>query len=145
MKPEEEKEPNVKQAVPFFGVANMKESLRFYVDGLGFKMTRKWIDEGKLRWCWIEHGDAALMLQEFRKEGHDSWVPQGRVGEGVSICFICRDAIAIYRDVTARGIRASKPFVGNGMWVTSLSDPDGYRIDFESYTDAPEDTEFSGE
>src|SRR5262245_65593546 len=120
MKPEEEKEPNVKQAVPFFGVANMEESLRFYVDGLGFKMTRKWIDEGKLRWCWLEHGDAALMLQEFRKEGHDSWVPQGKVGEGVSICFICRDAIVIYRDVTTRGIRAWKPFVGNGMWVTSL-------------------------
>jgi lactoylglutathione lyase len=145
MKPEEEKEPNVKQAVPFFGVANMEESLRFYVDGLGFKMTRKWIDVGKLRWCWLEHGDAALMLQEFRKEGHDSWLPQGKVGEGVSICFICRDAIEIYRNVTARGIRASRPFVGNGMWVTSLSDPDGYRIDFESYTDAPEETEFSGE
>jgi hypothetical protein len=28
------------------------------------------------------------------------------------------------------------------MWVTSLSDPDGYRLDFESDTDAPEDTEF---
>jgi hypothetical protein len=28
------------------------------------------------------------------------------------------------------------------MWVTSLSDPDGYRIDFESNADVPEDTEF---
>lgn len=27
------------------------------------------------------------MLQEFRKEGHDSWVPQGKVGEGVSHLF----------------------------------------------------------
>ena len=33
--------------------------------------------------------------------------------------------------------------VNHGMWVTSLTDPDGYRIDFESYTDVPEDTEFS--
>ncbi len=31
---------NVKQAVPFFGVANMESSLRFYVDGLGFTMKR---------------------------------------------------------------------------------------------------------
>jgi hypothetical protein len=30
------------------------------------------------------------------------------------------------------------------MWVTSLSDPDGDRIEFESYTDVPEETEFSG-
>lgn len=136
-------EANVQQAVPFFHVSNMEASLRYYVDGLGFKMTNKWIDDGKLRWCWLEHGGAALMLQEFRKEGHDSWVPKGKVGEGVSICFVCNDALAIYRDVTSRGIAASKPFVGNGMWVTSLTDPDGYRIDFESYTDVPEDTVFS--
>ena len=34
---------NVKQAVPFFGVTNMESSLRFYVDGLGFKMKNHWI------------------------------------------------------------------------------------------------------
>jgi hypothetical protein len=67
------------------------------------------------------------------------------MGVGVSICFICEDALAIYREVTARGIQASRPFVGNGMWVTSLTDPDGYRIDFESYTDTPEETLFSEE
>jgi len=136
-------DPNVKQAVPFFGVADIEASVRYYVDGLGFEMTHKWIDQGRLRWCWLQLGGAALMLQEFRKEGHDSWTPDGRVGVGVSICFICEDALAIYRDVTRRGIEASKPFVGNRMWVTSLSDPDGYRIDFESSTDASEETEFS--
>ena len=100
-------------------------------------------DEGKLRWCWLQRGGAALMLQEFRTEGHDSWTPEGKVGEGVSVCFICEDALAIYHEVSARGIQASKPFVGNGMWVTSLSDPDGYRLEFESDTDAPEETEYS--
>ncbi len=83
------------------------------------------------------------MLQEFRKKGHDSWVPGGKVGVGVSIFFICADALAIYREVTARGIQASRPFVGSGMWVTSLSDPDGYRIEFESYTAVPEGTEYA--
>ena len=129
---------NVKEAVPFFRVSNIERSLRYYVYGLGFEMTRKWIVEGKLRFCWLQHGEAALMLQEFPKEGHDSWSPKGKVGEGVSICFQCDDALAIYRIVTARGIKASKPFVGNGMWVTSLSDPDGYKIEFESLTDMME-------
>ncbi|MGC2828932.1 MAG: VOC family protein [Candidatus Acidiferrum sp.] len=137
---------NVKQAVPFFGVANMEESLRFYIEGLGFEMTKKWIDEGKLRWCWLEIGDAALMLQEYRKEGHDSWKPSSKVGEGVSVCFQCEDALAIYHEAAARGITARKtPFVGNGMWVVPFSDPDGYRIDFESPTDVPEETEYSTE
>jgi lactoylglutathione lyase len=136
-------EPNVKQAVPFFRVSDMQRSVRYYVDGLGFEMTIKWIDEGVLRWCWLERGGAALMLQEFRKEGHDSWVPEGKVGVGVSICFICQDALAIYHEVTSRGIQASRPFVGNGMWNFGLSDPDGYRIEFESYTDVPEETVYS--
>jgi lactoylglutathione lyase len=66
MNSEAKTETNVKQAVPFFMVANIEESLCFYVRDLGFEMPKKWIDEGKLRWCWLQHGDAALMLQEFR-------------------------------------------------------------------------------
>ena len=53
---------------------------------------------------------------------------------------MCADATAIYRELIARGIAAQRPFVGNGLWVTSVSDPDGYRLDFESPTDLPEGT-----
>ena len=140
---ETEPEPNVKQAVPFFAVSNIEVSARYYVDGLGFEMTKRWMDDGKLRWCRLQRGGAALMLQEFPTAGHDSWTPEGKVGEGVSIYFICEDALAIYREISARGIQAAKPFVGNGMWVTSLSDPDGYRLAFESTTDAPEESGYS--
>jgi lactoylglutathione lyase len=146
MNVEKKIQANVKQTVPFFHVSNMEESLRFYVDGLGFEMTKKWIDEGKLRWCWLEIGDVALMLQEFRKEGHDSWKPSCKVGEGVTICLMCADALAIYHEATGRGIKVrNTPFVGNGLWVVSFSDPDGYRIDFESPTDVTEETEYSGQ
>jgi len=72
-----------------------------------------------------------------RNQGHDSWAPTGKVGEGVSIYFICEDALAIYRQVTSRGIKAKRPFVGNAMWVTSLSDPDGYQIYFEAPPASP--------
>ena len=134
---------NVLQAVPFFRVKNIAESIRYYVDGLGFQMTNKWIDEGQLRWCWLQLGGAELMLQEFHKESHDSYVPAGKVGDGVSICFQCQDALEIYRDVTSRGIQTSEPFVGNNMWVMSLTDPDGYKIEFASLTVVPEETKFS--
>jgi catechol 2,3-dioxygenase-like lactoylglutathione lyase family enzyme len=136
---------NVQKAVPFFGVADMARSLRFYLDGLGFQIKYKWIDEGKLRWCWLENGGAALMLQEYRKDGDHDWTPKGKLGEGVSICFICQDAIAFYRELRAREVEATKPFVGNSMWVTSVTDPDGYHLDFESQTDAPEESEYEGE
>jgi catechol 2,3-dioxygenase-like lactoylglutathione lyase family enzyme len=143
MNPASQDKPNVVQAVPFFSVSDIQASVRYYVDGLGFRMTQQWAPEGQLRWCWLARGSAALMLQQFRTKGHDSWVPEGKVGEGVTIVFICEDALALYAEFTARGIEASRPFVGNGMWVTSLSDPDGYRIDFESDTDVAEGTVWS--
>ena len=68
---------NLKQAVPFFGVTNMEASIRFYVEGLGFEMKRWWVPDqtdqdykpdGRIRWCWLQRGDAALMLQEFLPE-----------------------------------------------------------------------------
>jgi len=133
-------EANVEQAVPFFLVHDLERSVRFYVDGLGFTMTKTWVDEGTLRWCWLELGNAAVMLQEFWREGQHRNLPDGAVGVGVSINFICKDAVAIYRDLRSRSISAQRPFVGNRMWVTQVTDPDGYRLFFESPTDAEEES-----
>jgi len=135
--------PNVKQAVPFFGVRNIDASLAFYVDGLGFTLTNKWTPDNRIRWCWLELGGAAVMLQEYWKDGRPGGGPTGPLGAGVSICFMCSDAIAIYHDTKARGLAPARPYVGNQLWVTSFTDPDGYRLDFESPTDVPEGSEYS--
>jgi lactoylglutathione lyase len=132
---------NVQQAVPFFMVSNMEASLRFYVNGLGFQRTKKWTVDNKIRWCWLQLGGAALMLQEY----HPDKIPSNKRGEGVSVCFQCKDALAIYHETVARGLKPKTPFVGNNMWVTILTDPDGYKLDFESPTDVPEETVYSGE
>jgi catechol 2,3-dioxygenase-like lactoylglutathione lyase family enzyme len=142
MSQEQVSDTNIKQAVPFFGVADIERSIHFYVDGIGFKMTNHWIYKEQLRWCWLERDNAALMLQEYWKEGPHANLPADKLGVGVSICFICNDAIALYNEFKSKGIDASKPFVGNGMWVTSVRDPDGYDLQFESYTDVPEETEY---
>ena len=136
---------NVRQMAPLLNVADMAASLRFYVDGLGCRMTNQWVDAGELRWCWLAIGDAAVMIQTKRKEGPDGWTPAGPVGEGVSLCLMCDDALAIWRDARARGLSPDQPFVGNGLWVVSLRDPDGYRLDFESPTDVTEETVYEGE
>ncbi|HEV2136803.1 MAG TPA: VOC family protein [Terracidiphilus sp.] len=147
---------NVKQAVPFFGVRDMEASLKFYVEGLGFKIKQWWIPDraednpdGRIRWCWLELGDAALMLQEFRKEGGQGANTEGRntgsqekLGLGVSINFQCQDSLALYREFKSRGVQIDKkPFVGNRLWCVNVIDPDGYKLWFNSPTDAPEETE----
>ena len=136
---------NLKQAVPFFGVTNMEGSLQFYVDGLGFKIRYQWIPDrpqdkpdGRIRWCWLQRDDVAIMLQEFLPDRR----PKETLGTGSSVCIMCEDALALYREFKARGIQMPKrPFVGNQLWVVPVTDPDGYRIDFESPTDAPEESE----
>lgn len=137
---------NVRQAVPFLGVTNMESSLRFYVDGLGFTIKRWWIPEGdghypsdgKIRWCWLELGAAAIMLQEFMPQRK----PAEPLGTGVNVCFQCADALALYREFKSRGIQPrNRPSVGNGLWVVPLIDPDGYRLEFSSPTDAAEESE----
>jgi lactoylglutathione lyase len=134
-------EANVQQAVPFFWVSNMEASLRFYLDGLGFEMANKWTPDGdgRVRWCWLQHGNAAIMLQEYQA----SKKPEGKLGLGITICFQCKDALAIYGEFMGREIEAQRPFVGNGLWVTSVQDPDGYKLEFASPTDAPEESVFS--
>ncbi len=136
---------NVKQAVPFFGVTNMESSLRFYVEGLGFEMKNYWIPvrtedhpDGRIRWCWLQLGDAAIMLQEFRPQDR----PKETLGTGASVSFRCEDALALYREFKSRGVQIRKrPFVGNRLWVVPITDPDGYRMEFASPTDAPEESE----
>lgn len=131
--------PNVKQAVPFFMVVNMTNSLHFYMEGLGFELKNKWEPAGKIEWCWLELGNASIMLQEYRDN-----VPANKRGEGVSVCFMCEDALAIYKQILSSGLSTSaEPFVGNNLWVVSVIDPDGYNIYFESPTDLPEETTYS--
>lgn len=135
---------NVKQAVPFFGVKDIEASLAFYVDGLGFTLTNRWAPEGRIRWCWLELGGAALMLQEYWKDGRPAGAPTGTLGLGMSVCFMCADALAIYHQAKARGLAVDRPFVGNNLWDVGLRDPDGYHLHFESPTDVPEDTVYEG-
>jgi len=64
---------NLTQVVPFLRVSAIERSVRYYVEGLGFAMKYTWVVDGKLRWCWLARGGAAIMLQEFPTQGHDSW------------------------------------------------------------------------
>jgi len=74
---------NVKQVVPFLWVMDIERSVKFYTEVLNFEMINKWVDKDKLRWCWLQWGGAAMMLQEYLPKR----IPQIKRGEGVSICF----------------------------------------------------------
>ena len=126
------------EMVPFLMVEDIGQSVAFYVDGLGFEMEESWRPGGNLRWCQLRKSGAALMLQEH---SHD-YTPQAK-GRGTRLCIMCDDALAYHREFSGRGIETDGPYVGNGLWVTPVTDPDGYHLDFESPTDIPEETRLS--
>ena len=134
---------NMRLTVPLLGVADMEDSLRFYMEGLGFTMTKQWTPRGKIEWCWLERDAVALMLQGPWLDKEHSHEPERKPKSGPSICFQCEDALALYHEFKERRISMKEPFVGNGMWVVVLNDPDGYRLDFESITDVSEETTYA--
>jgi lactoylglutathione lyase len=122
-------------------VRSMQASLKFYVEQLGFTITNQWTPRDTIEWCWLQREAVSIMLQEERdKHKYDQ---QGPRGTGVSICFQCTDALALYHEFTVKGITIPEPFVGNNLWVVAFPDPDGYKLDFESPTDAEEETTYS--
>ena len=84
------------------------------------------------------------MLQQPRTEDDHTIYNDESRGKGISICFQCADALALYHEFTDKGVEIKEPFVGNNLWVVAFDDPDGYRLDFESPTDVPEETKYSG-
>jgi lactoylglutathione lyase len=136
---------NVRQIVPLLNVSDMAEALAFYADGLGFRITNQWVPDGVLRWCLLELDGVSLMIQQNWREGEGPFRAQAPMGQGVSLCIMCQDALTVWRDAKRRGLTPDQPFVGNGLWVVSFRDPDGYRLDFESPADAAEETVYEGD
>jgi lactoylglutathione lyase len=132
---------NVTAVVPLLIVTSMELSLGFYTSGLGFSIQRRWEPDGQLRWCRMSLGDAALMLQEATEPSREKTMTRGASGNGSSLYFSCNDALAIYRDAARGGVQAIRePQVGNFAWEVFFLDPDGYKINFSSPTDLPEET-----
>ena len=131
----------VTSVVPLLMVTSMERSLAFYVDGLGFTIQNRWIPDGHLRWCWLSLGSAALMVQEALEATRQQMSAAGTLGNGVAFYFQSSDALAIYREAAAHGINAlHEPQVGNFAWEVFFADPDGYKINFSSPTDLPDET-----
>jgi catechol 2,3-dioxygenase-like lactoylglutathione lyase family enzyme len=133
---------DVQVGVSLYMVTNMTRSLAFWIDGLGFTVKNKWVVDDKIRWCWLERGTAAIMLQEYG-EAQAAKLTGQTLGLGVQIYFQSSDAVALYREFKTRGIDVSEPQVGNGNWEIFLRDPDGYKVAFCSPTDVPEETKLS--
>lgn len=121
----------LRQTVPLLLVSRISQSNSFYCDSLGFQPVRCWEPSGELMWCWLQHGDAAVMLQQATEEDP----PSAEWGKGLTLYFICDDVDGLFHAMQERGVSATEPTDAHyGMRQTFVSDPDGYNLCFEQPT-----------
>ena len=121
----------VRQLWPLLIVQEIRRSIEFYRDRLGFALVGSAESGGNVFWCRLERDGSAVMLQQADEEDGP---PEGR-GRGVSLYFICDDAENMYTELTARGLRIDPPRVARyGMKQVFVPEPDGYSVCFESPT-----------
>lgn len=118
------------ELVPLLFVENIERSAAFYRGQLGFEMTQEWSPDGKLAWCRLARGGAALMLQQACPQ--EDGPTEGR-GRGVGFFFLCDDADAIHTEFTVAGLSLQPPQVAfYGMNQLFVKDPDGYELCFQN-------------
>ena len=121
----------VRELWPLLLVQDIDRSLAFYRDQLGFELVDAAQAKGRIFWCRLQRGARALMLQQAAAEDGP---PEGR-GRGVGFYFVCADADAMYRELSACGLDPAAPTVAwYGMKQLFVPEPDGYSICFESLT-----------
>lgn len=106
-------EQNLMYTVPLLLVSDIDKSTKFYQELLGFSLTNSWIPRGKIEWCLLEREGVRLMLQQPYGDGNHEGFPDAKVGVGVFLYFICKDALAIYQELLSKGVSVSEPMVGN--------------------------------
>ncbi len=119
----------LKALVPMVFASEMKRSVDFYVDALGFKVTGTYEPKGQLCWAYLKSGQAELMLSLGQGEG-------ARVGGGCIYYYYTDDVLALRRSLVGKGYTVSEPFVTfYGMKEIQLRDPDGNDITVGQNTD----------
>ena len=117
----------LRSVIPSFTVDDLDKSLDFYTKVLGFVVSERWNDGGKLLGVMLKAGACELGLSQ------DDWA-KGRdrkKGQGVRIwCGTIMDVDALAARVKAAGVSLTEDTKDEpwGARSFSLDDPDGYHL-----------------
>ena len=131
---------------PLLEVFDMRCSVAFYCDLLGFALVDKYEPDGNLYWAMLKLGGVgggggatgrgATIMLNSRYEAKDQPAqadPSLRPGHAdTTLFFMCDDVDAAYAHVRAKGIDAKEPANTHyGMRQLYLTDPDGFQLCFQ--------------
>jgi len=119
-------------------VFNMRRSLAFYRDVLGFEVVSDSGDGDDSSWVWIQLNGLDLMLNDQYEPGFvPSHPPAERTRWHYDTCFYfgCPDPDAVFEYLRSREIDCEPPIeTSYGMKQVYVSDPDNYNLCFQCPT-----------
>lgn len=117
---------------PLIQVFDMRASLGFYRDVLGFQVTQRAPDKEDCEWCLLCRNGMELMLNtQYERDERPGRRDTARAtAHGDTAFYVgCRDLDAAYLRLCAQGVPVDAPVVTHyGMKQLMLRDPDGYGV-----------------
>jgi glyoxylase I family protein len=127
----------LKDMTPYFEVFDMRKSIAFYCDVLGFEIAANspLREEVLFHWALLRRDGIELMPNTAYDEGERPDVPDARrvAGHGdTALFFSCPDVDAAYAYLCEKGVAKKAPTVAPyGMKQLYIKDPDGYGLCFQ--------------
>src|SRR3954447_18376967 len=120
---------------PLLEVFDMRRSVAFYRDVLGFELVQQWAPDGHLYWAMLKLGGAVVMLNA-RYEAHaQPAAPDAARAAGhadTELFFDCPEVDEAFRHLRAAGVAVNEPeTTAYGMRTVWATDPDGFRLCFQ--------------
>lgn len=120
---------------PMFMVFDMKASLKFYVDILGFMVHQRAGEENDIGWVWLKKDDLNLMLNTQYEMPYRPPKPDAsrQSTHNDTILYLgCPDVDGTYHELMKAGVKVEPPEIASyGMKQLYVNDPDGYGICFQ--------------
>jgi catechol 2,3-dioxygenase-like lactoylglutathione lyase family enzyme len=118
---------------PLFQVFDMRKSVAFYCNVLGFAIVDKHEPDGHLYWAMLKLGDATVMLNAKYEFYRQPRTPDATPDHSdVTLYFSCPDVNAAYEFARSRGADLKPPVVMHyGMKQLTIRDPDGFDLCFQ--------------
>ena len=128
-------EIDVQGLCPLLQVFDMKISLDFYCNTLGFTLHASAGPANDMGWAWLKWNDAELMLNTaYETAVRPPAADPARLAAHDDTCIYigCPDVDEAYSYLLSKGLKINPPQVTHyGMKQLYLHDPDGYNLCFQ--------------
>jgi glyoxylase I family protein len=122
------------KVTPLIQVYDMRRSVAWYCDVVGFEIVQKHEPDGHLHWATLRFGDAVLMLNSKYEDDEQLEARSTHVeGHGdLTLYFDCPNVDEAYEQLLNKGCDVAAPVTRYyGMKQVTVADPDGYELCFQ--------------